>query len=100
MKALPEVAFYYPGPVWYDSDAMKTLLLFFDGIGLLVPEYLLGKPTSVDPEIALPLIEQGLLHLITPETFIDLSSAEQLATQMGDIIHSGLLDELDAKRGA
>lgn len=79
---------------------MKTLLLFFDGIGLLVPEYLLDKPAAMAPETALPLQEQGLLHLITPETFIDLASAEQLAAQMGDIIHSGLLDQLDAKRGA
>lgn len=34
-----EIAFYYPGHLWRDPDLIKTMLLFFDGIGLLVPEY-------------------------------------------------------------
>src|SRR5262245_28251970 len=34
-----ELAFYYPGHLWQSTEWMKTLLLFFDGIGLLVPEY-------------------------------------------------------------
>lgn len=93
---LPEVAFYYPGPVWYNSDAMKNMLLFFDGIGLLVPQYLRDKPGRIAPELALPLQELGLLHLLEPETFIDREAAELLAVQMADIIHSGLLDDLES----
>jgi len=36
----PEIAFYYPNPMWYSGDWVKSLILFFDGIGLLVPSYM------------------------------------------------------------
>ena len=36
----PEVAFYYPGWIWRSDHAIKNLLLFFDGVALLVPEYM------------------------------------------------------------
>ena len=36
----PEVAFYYPGQYWYDADWIKNLILFFDGIAMLIPEYM------------------------------------------------------------
>ncbi|HEY5989045.1 MAG TPA: hypothetical protein VIV12_22100, partial [Streptosporangiaceae bacterium] len=36
--APPEIAFYYPGPLWRSGEWVKTLLLFFDGVALLVPE--------------------------------------------------------------
>ena len=94
MSSAPEVAFYYPGPIWYHSEAMKNLLLFFDGIGLLVPEYMLDRPETLDPSLAIPLREQGLLHILKPETLVDRSAAEMLAAQMVDIIHSGFLDDL------
>ena len=41
---LPELAFYYPNPVWSDSDWVKNLVLFFDGIALLVPDYMRESP--------------------------------------------------------
>jgi hypothetical protein len=99
MNTPPEVAFYYPGPVWYHSEAMKNLLLFFDGIALLVPEYLLDKPEHVDPSLAIPLREQGLLHVLKPEELLDQGATEELATHLADIIHSGLLDELSNEGG-
>jgi hypothetical protein len=95
MPRQPEVAFYYPGPVWHDANAIKNMLLFFDGIGLLVPDYLHAKPAAVSPELAIPLQKQGLLHILTPETFIDKSAAEELATEVANLIHSGRLDHLD-----
>ncbi len=97
-KTLSEVAFYYPGPVWHHSDAIKQLLLFFDGVGLLVPEYLLEKAERVDPSLVIPLREKGLLHLLKPEELLDREATEVLATQLADVIHSGILDDL-AKDG-
>jgi hypothetical protein len=37
---MPRLAFYYPGPSWRirESEWIKSLLLFFDGIALLVPK--------------------------------------------------------------
>jgi len=50
-----EVAFYYPGHLWHRPEWIKTMLLFFDGVGLLIPEYKQGEPEMVDPVLAGPL---------------------------------------------
>jgi hypothetical protein len=66
-----EIAFYYPGPMWHHDDWIKTMILFVDGIGILLPDYLKGKPEREDPPIAIPLREQGLLHILEPEQIVD-----------------------------
>ena len=90
----PEIAFYYPGPIWYSPDQVKSLLLFFDGIALLVPAYMKERPERIDPIMASPLREQGLLHILEPETLVDKPATEQLASAMTNIITSGVLDHL------
>ena len=52
--AIQDVAFYYPGHLWHHTDWIKSLLLFFDGIGLLIPEYKLGEPEALDPIMGWP----------------------------------------------
>jgi hypothetical protein len=37
--------------MWQDGDWIKNLILFFDGVALLVPDYLRDKPENVDPAI-------------------------------------------------
>ncbi len=44
--ATKEIAFYFPGPIWRHDDWIKTMILFFDGIGRLLPNYLKGKSAS------------------------------------------------------
>jgi hypothetical protein len=90
-----EIAFYYPGPMWHGSDWIKTLILFFDGVGLLLPSYLKGKPEYEDPTIAIPLKEKGLLHILEPEEIVDKTATEKLSKAMVEIIKSGGLDGLD-----
>ena len=99
MTRHPDIAFYYPGPMWHRSEAIKNLLLFFDGVGLLVPEYMLDRPELIDPSLAIPLREMGLLRLLEPEKMVDAQATAILATQMADIIHSGLLDDLAGEGG-
>lgn len=94
-KTLPEVAFYYPGPVWYSGDALKTLLLFFDGIALLVPNYMKDKPEERDPVLAGPLRKAGLLHLLEPERLVDKDATKQLASAIGGLIQGRVFDGLD-----
>jgi hypothetical protein len=36
-----------------ESEWIKTLILFFDGFGILVPNYVRGKPENADPSIPL-----------------------------------------------
>ena len=48
--ASKDVAFYYPGPFWYSAAWVKNLLLFFDGIALLVPTYMKNRPSDAGRE--------------------------------------------------
>jgi hypothetical protein len=90
----PEIAFYYPGPVWHSGDWIKNLILFFDGVALLVPEYIKDKPDIVDPAIAAGLRNEGLLHVLEPEKIVDKAATNKLAAAMAEIISSGILDSL------
>ena len=80
-----EIAFYYPGPMWRHDDWIKTMILFFDGIGILLPDYLKGKPEREDPAIAIPLREQGLLHILEPEQIVDTAATEKLSVAMAEL---------------
>jgi hypothetical protein len=93
-KTRPEIAFYYPGPVWYSGNWIKNLVLFFDGIGLLVPEYIKDKPFESDPAIAAGLEQAGLLHIWKPEKIIDKAATQKLARSMTDILSFGALNAL------
>src|SRR5712692_1546243 len=98
-STLQDWAFYYPGPVWSDADAIKNLILFFDGLAVLVPSYLQGKPLRVDPAIAAGLEQNGLLRELQPETFIDRATAEALASRLVDLLTSDALDKIVATDG-
>ena len=89
-----EIAFYYPNPMWVYGDWIKNLVLFFDGIALLVPNYMKERPEEIDRPIVVGLREQGLLEIIEPERAVDKSATKKLAKAMIDIIASGVLDEL------
>src|SRR5436190_660527 len=88
---LPEIGFYYPNPLWKDGDWIKNLILFFDGIALLVPDYMEGKLEQFDPAIVTGLRDEGLLHIIRPEEAVDKSATQNLASALTDIIVSGVL---------
>ena len=90
----PEVAFYYPGWIWGAPSFIKNLLLFFDGVALLVPTYMKRRVETVDPELSQPLLDQGLLHILEPEKAVDKSATETLAKAMAEILESGQLDSL------
>lgn len=97
--AAPEIAFYYPGPFWFSPGWVKSLLLFFDGVSLLVPAYMRDRPALMEPEMVLPLQEAGLLSLIEPEQAVDKNATEELASALAAVIASGALDPL-AKDGS
>jgi hypothetical protein len=93
-KETPELAFYYPNPIWMNGDWIKNLILFFDGIALLVPKYMKGRIEAFDPAIVAGLKQHDLLHIIEPEKAVDKAAAKALASTMTDIIGSGALDSL------
>jgi hypothetical protein len=89
-----ELAFYYPNPFWYDGNWIKNLVLFFDGVAILVPQYMKNRIDESDPAIVAGLREHDLLKVIEPESAIDKAAAGQLAISLVDIIASGKLEKL------
>jgi hypothetical protein len=93
---LRDVAYLHE-PYWDlgHEDWVKSLLLFFDGIALLVPDDMYERPLFTDPILAQPLAEQGLLHRLSPETLIDQATTEALTDLLDRLVTSGAFDGLD-----
>jgi len=95
---LPEVAYYYSEPVWKIGDDegnwIKNLILFFDGVALLVPTYIRDKPFERDPAIAGGLAARGLLKILEPETFIDTDAVTSLADRLMPLLEEGQFNHL------
>ena len=73
------------------TDAVKSLLLFFDGIALLTPDYMSLRPFEADPVLAEPLADRGLLHILSPEQLVDESIATDLASLIDGLLKGGAL---------
>lgn len=93
-KDVSEVAFYYPGHIWRSPNWIKTLLLFFDGVGILIPEYKRDEPEMIDPELAGPLRDKGLLHYLVADKVVGKTETERLAVALDQLMTSGALDHL------
>lgn len=95
---LPDIAYYYPNATWRHSSSafIKNLLLYFDGVSVLVPEYLRDKQFTDDPDVAPVLEREGLLHLLFPEKVIDKTVTEKLAASVTAILVTGALDKPSA----
>jgi len=74
---------YYPCGDW-----IKNAIWFFDGIALLVPNYIKQGPEQLDRSIVVELKEKGVLEIIEPEKAGDKAATGRLATAMTDIITS------------
>lgn len=97
---LPEFAFYYPGHIWGSGEWIKNLILFFDGIALLVPEYKRFEPELLDPYIATPLADRGLLRILSADSVVDEDATRRLAEAITHFISSGALDKLAGEKTA
>jgi len=78
-----EIAFYYPGPMWSSAAWIKNLLLFFDGVGLLVPAYMKDRPEwtcsrtgNVFGKIFLPQV----CAVVTPSERLTITSPMRYAS--------------------
>jgi hypothetical protein len=96
-EEMPDLAYYYPAPYWRtdEVDVLKSLLLFFDGIAILLPRYMAGRESGADPILAGPLREKGLLRVLEPETFVDQEVAEALITAVTELVTEGAFDDLE-----
>ena len=90
----PDVAFYYPGQHWLNVDWAKNLICFFDGIAMLIPEYMEDSRSFDDYSIVSALKDHDLFHVIRPEEVVDAKATETLTEALIEIITSGRLDHL------
>ena len=91
-----ETAYYYPEPYWLEREGgwVKSLLLCFDEIAILLPKYMYGVHDFVDPTLAGPIEELGLLRILEPESFVDDEMATQLTDSIESLVDGGAFDAL------
>lgn len=93
---MEEIAYYYPAPYWASGESgwVKSLLLFFDRIGILLPDYMHGRHLVADPSLAHPLEQRGLLEVLEPRDWVSQGTTEQLASVVVELLTAGAFDEL------
>jgi len=91
-----DVAYYYPAPYWgiREGSWVKSLLLFFDKVSILLPEYMYGRHHAADPVLAEPLEDHGLLEVLEPNKWIDEEMAKNLAEAVSGLLDKGVFDGL------
>lgn len=84
MSPQAEIAYYYPEPYWLGREGswIKSLLLFFDEIAVLLLEYMAGRHFLADPTLAEPKADRGLLRVLHPESFLDHQTIAELGALM------------------
>ena len=96
MKTPPDIAYYYPAPYWSlrETNWVKSLLLFFDKVSILLPTYMYGRHEAADPSLVGPMEERGLLQVLEPETWVDRKVTSHLGGVMTSLLAEGVFDEL------
>lgn len=91
-----DVAYYYPQPYWGMNEGgwVKSLLLFFDKVSILLPDYMYGRHHAADPVLAEPLEDQGLLEVLEPNMWIDGEMAKSLAEVVSALLANGVFEGL------
>ena len=91
-----DVAYCYPAPYWSMNEGgwLKSLLLFFDRVSILLPGYMYGRHHFADPVLAEPLEDQGLIEVLKPTTWIDQDMAKELAEGISGLLASGVFGDL------
>lgn len=93
---MPDVAYYYPAPYWMSREGgwIKSLLLFFDAVAILLPDYMYGRQTEADASLAGPLEELGLLKVLEPNEWVDREATERLTEIIRGLLGNGAFDGL------
>ena len=93
---MTDTAYYYPAPYWAmrDNSWIKSLLLFFDEVAILLPNYMYGRHMAADPTLAGPLEDLDLLKVLEPSDWVDAETTNKLAEIIVDLLTNGTFDEL------
>ena len=93
---MAETAYYYPAPYWAVREVgwIKSLLLFFDEVAILLPNYMYGRHTEADPTLAGPLEDLGLLRVLEPYDWVDVETTKKLEEIVDELLTNGTFDGL------
>ena len=93
---MTDTAYYYPAPYWglRESDWIKSILLFFDEVAILLPDYMYGRHAASDPTLVEPLEDRGLLRVLEPNDWIDGEVVGKLTETVTWLLASGAFDDL------
>ena len=93
---MTETAYYYPAPYWRgrDSGWVKSLLLFFDDVAILLPDYMGGRHRAADPRLVEHLEDRGLLRVLEPNDWISGDIADKLSNVILELLTNGAFDGL------
>ena len=96
MSNHPDIAYYYPAPYWgwREGGWIKSLLLFFDAVAILLPHYMYGRHRAADPTLVEPLEARGLLRVLESNDWIDKKMANQLSEIIVELLTNGTFDDL------
>ena len=96
MSSRLDVAYYYPAPYWGERESgwVKSLLLFFDKVAILLPGYMYGRHHFADPVLSQPLEDLGLLEVLEPSKWVDEEMARSLAEAIIGLLANGVFDDL------
>ena len=90
----PDFAFYYPGQYVFNVDWVKNLILFFDGIAMLIPIHMADHRNFDDLPLIRALKDHDMFRVIRPETAVGPDETRELANAFAGIVSSGRLDHL------
>ena len=93
---MTDTAYYYPAPYWAVSEGrwIKSLLLFFDEVAILLPNYMYGRHREADPTLAGPLEDLGLLRVLEPNDWVDVETTKKLDGIVDELLTNGTFDDL------
>lgn len=91
---------YAIDPLWRDREslAIKTNLLFFEGVAVLVSNTWQPALAKHDPSLVLPLLDQGLLQTFRAEQYVDKSVSDALGALLHRLLNAGAFDGLSVNR--
>jgi hypothetical protein len=89
-KPYREFAFLYAAPL--ESNVLKSLLLFFDGIAIVASEQRIAQALQAEPWFFLPILQSELSRFWTPEDFFDDQYRRMHEAEIRNFLGSGLFD--------
>ena len=74
------------------SSLIRSLLLFFDGVAIVVSRYRLAQAITMEPDFFLPFLQSDMSKLWMPEDFFDADFRTAYQTEVRSLVSSGWFD--------